>query len=144
MRNQSFASLVLLAAPVVLYLALKSKKQTDSFEASDVTRCNLINSRGFLFHATVRASRVVSSDKRIYLNARRVMSLKRGDVVYVCTTCVAQLVPLLKHLSVPIVLVTGDADETVDDSNEYRTIANHPNILAWFAQNAALKHPKVV
>lgn len=102
-----------------------------------------MSSRGILYKSGVFAKRVKSSDKRIYLHARQVAGLRKGDIVYVSTTCLEQLVPLLKFLVAPIVLVTGDADETVDTLPAFVAIANHPMIAAWFAQNAALRHEKV-
>jgi len=47
----------------------------------------------------------------------------------------------LPFLQNPFVLVSHNSDEQVTD--KYRIITEHPNLIAWFAQNVLFDHPKL-
>lgn len=139
---------IVVAAVIVIILviwSMRSKRPTRSGRTSggQEASCRIVSSRGILHSCQVKSSDPVSSTKSINLTRQLLSSLCGNETVFVCTTALPSLVPLLSSLKKPIRLVTGDADETVDDSNIYTTIANHPMISKWFAQNASLVHPKI-
>jgi hypothetical protein len=49
---------------------------------------------------------------------------------------------ILSKLSVPFVLVTGDSDLSITNTSIH--ILDSPLLVQWFAQNAILKHPKLI
>lgn len=68
--------------------------------------------------------------------------VKSGEVVFVD----ADEIPRFKESILPVirerfVLVSHNADRNIDE--RYAALADDPRILAWFAQNAVLRHPKV-
>ncbi len=48
----------------------------------------------------------------------------------------AEKLPFIKN---PFVLVSHNSDEQITD--KYRCIADHPSVIAWYAQNVLLDHP---
>ena len=65
-----------------------------------------------------------------------------GDVIYCESSEVAQLMDLLKVLSVPIILVTGRR-HTPSFVSDPVYICEHPFVRKWFAQNPIINSPKV-
>jgi hypothetical protein len=66
----------------------------------------------------------------------------KGSIVFVQSSELARFATeSLDHADEPFVLVTHNGDLNIDDS--YRTIASHPALMHWFAQNAAMRHPRL-
>ena len=51
------------------------------------------------------------------------------------------LVEKLPFFKNPFVLVSHNSDEQITD--KYRIIADHPSLIAWYAQNVLFEHPKL-
>jgi hypothetical protein len=51
------------------------------------------------------------------------------------------LIDKLPFLQNPFVLVSHNSDEQIID--KYRIIADHPSLIAWYAQNVLFEHPKL-
>jgi len=51
------------------------------------------------------------------------------------------LIEKLPFLTHPFVLVSHNSDEQITDN--YSCIANHPLLIAWYAQNVLFEHPKL-
>lgn len=51
------------------------------------------------------------------------------------------LIEKLPFFKNPFVLVSHNSDEQITD--KYRIIADHPSLIAWYAQNVLFEHPKL-
>lgn len=75
--------------------------------------------------------------------------LTPNAVIYVNTSAIPHFrTDRLPRITVPFVLVSGDCDETVPfeiftSDEDCKRFLNDSRLLAWFCQNATLKHPKV-
>ena len=106
--------------------------------------CRFVSSRGLLASCTFHSENPMSScgtDTR-YLD-RVLTNIKPYESIYVCS----ELLPYFRNnilpvISVPFVLVTGDSDLSITD--EYKSMIESPLLTRWFAQNAVLKHPKLI
>ena len=144
---------------------LKSSLDTTIEMSKDETVCTYVGSRGLLKHCNVYQTPIISSNpyfdqnlisKLNELNTNNILSL------YVCTAAIPAFVTQLSQINKPIILVTGDADETIstdlynvptDDSkkmagpipqDQIDKILESPFIVKWFAQNCLMNHPKLV
>jgi hypothetical protein len=75
-------------------------------------------------------------------------ALKPLSSVYVIGSALPDfLLRAWPHIRVPIVLVTGDCDQTMPfdvlSEQQFKQFMAHPNLLAWFSQNLVLEHPKL-
>jgi hypothetical protein len=107
--------------------------------------CTYVNSRGILKACTLFQKPIQSSNPT--LNTKFLDNVKEGDRVYICTTAIPKFAnDVLAKLTVPIVLVTGDADESIPtvDPKGCAKILDSPFIVKWFAQNCLCSHPKLV
>jgi len=108
--------------------------------------CRIVNSRGILKSCDIRSGTPVSSIKEFI--DYRWEGLRPGSTVYVCTSAIGQLAHHLERIPCPIVLVSGDADEDTPtqifaSELDFHTFIESPKIIHWFAQNCAVKHPKL-
>jgi len=81
-----------------------------------------------------------------YIQEDILQNVKDGDTVYVCTTAIPMFSQnFLPRLRAHIVLVSGDADESIPYVHVPSCIAilKSPYILRWFAQNCLTRHPKM-
>jgi hypothetical protein len=70
-------------------------------------------------------------------------SIVEGSVVFVGAKRLLEFRDeMLPLVSGHFVLVSHQGDENID--GRYASIADHPMVLRWFAQNCVLEHPKVV
>jgi len=114
---------------------------------SDEAACLYVSSRGLMKSCDVRPPHPSSSTRVCY--DYDWASLAPGAVVYVNSSAIPDfLTRAWPRVRVPIVLVSGDCDETVPDDlfpdeAALRTLLEDGRLLAWFAQNAAPHHPKI-
>ena len=67
----------------------------------------------------------------------------RGDIVFVQAWELPEFIEsILPLIDEPFVLITHNGDIAIDE--RYAGLADHPLLIRWFAQNALLKHPKVM
>jgi hypothetical protein len=70
-------------------------------------------------------------------------SVKEGDVVFINADVVPyfmeQVLPAIRN---SFVLVSHNGDRNIDAS--YAALADDPRVVAWFAQNAIVRHPKII
>jgi hypothetical protein len=108
--------------------------------------CVYVSSRGIMKSCDVYPMNPVSSTRRCY--DYDWATLKPNSSVYVIGSALPDfLLRCWPHIHVPIVLVTGDCDQTmpldVVTEQQFTQFINHPNLLAWFSQNLVLEHPKL-
>jgi hypothetical protein len=116
---------------------------TNSLNEND---CRIVNSRGILKSCDIHSGTPVSSIK-VFIDYHW-EGLRPGSTVYVCTSAIGQLAHHLERIPCPIVLVSGDADEDAPtqifaSELDFHTFIESPKIIHWFAQNCAVKHPKL-
>jgi hypothetical protein len=108
--------------------------------------CRFVSSRGILRSCDAHARRPRSSQGRIPPDLGRI--LRTARVVHLCTDMVPQFVrEHLPRRSTPFTLVTGDSDLAVVAGpiaeRVLDALTSHPMLVAWYAQNRVLKHPKL-
>jgi hypothetical protein len=107
--------------------------------------CIYVSSRGIMKSCSSYQRSIRSSNP--YIQEDILKGIKDGDSVYICTTAIPFFTQhFLPRLTKQIVLVSGDADESIPYVHVASCIAiiNSPFIIRWFAQNCLTKHPKVV
>jgi hypothetical protein len=119
--------------------------------------CEFVSSRGLAKSCKKYQSPLVSSTS--YINPILFDNLNYGDSVYICTAALSNFVNMfLDKLNIPIVLVSGDSDDSIGNdtnipfknmtkpiSNDIiNSILNSPFILKWFPQNCLMTHDKIV
>jgi hypothetical protein len=73
-----------------------------------------------------------------------VNGVKNADSLYVCAYTLPQFLNLLTILNCSIVLVTGDSDNSIVLNDITKNLLLSPKIIAWYAQNCMISHPKLV
>ncbi len=81
-----------------------------------------------------------------FLNCN-LQNFKYGSTIYVPSLTVPHLKKILDALPNPIILVTGDGDESApfdlfSSELEFLSFIENPKIIHWFAQNGLIRHPK--
>jgi hypothetical protein len=108
--------------------------------------CRLVSSRGILKSCDIWQTPPVSSVKEAW--DADWANIPLGAVVYVHGSALADWVvrflPLLRN---PIVLVSGDCDETMprdvfSSERAFSAFVENPMISHWFSQNLLVSHPK--
>jgi len=112
----------------------------------DETTCQYVSSRGLLKSCDVRPPKPSSSTRVCY--DYDWASLKPGAIVYVNSSAIPDFIARAwPSIRVPIVLVSGDCDETVPvdilRESELDAFLMDSRLLAWFAQNAIQISPKI-
>lgn len=106
--------------------------------------CKYVSSRGILKSCDIFTSSLKSDTHvldKVYMEKT---SYAYGSSIYVCTSVLHLFVQhALPNYSIPFVLVTGDSDCTVYQTDFANVLLNSPLVLHWFAQNCDIKHPKV-
>lgn len=105
-----------------------------------------ISSRGILKSCSVHSPNPVSSSTA--LPEVSSASLPPGSSIYVCTDALENFaIHKLAFLNHPFVLVTGDSDTPITgellEASHIQKILGHENLIAWFAQNCLIDHPKI-
>lgn len=108
--------------------------------------CVWVSSRGLLRSCDVHAATPASSRAALY--DYDWSSIDAAASVYVCSSALPQFARLLDQLPRPVVLVSGDADESVPSEvfaseAAFERFVEHPKLLHWHAQNAERRHPKL-
>lgn len=108
--------------------------------------CTYVSSRGIMKSCSSYQRHTIRSSNP-YLHEDILHNVKDGDTVYICTTAIPMFAQYyLQRLKTHIVLVSGDADDSIPSVHEQSCIAilQSPYILQWFAQNCVLDHTKLV
>lgn len=113
---------------------------------TDETACVHVSSRGLLKSCDVRPPNPSSSTRVCY--DYDWASLKPGAIVYVNSSAIPDFYKRFwPSIRVPIVLVSGDCDETVPvdlfREEDLKTFLADGRLIAWFAQNAIPLDPKI-
>ena len=116
---------------------------------SSEANCLYVSSRGIMKSCDVFPPNPSSSIRHCYSYPWD--TLKPGAIIYINSSAIANFFYSSDgwaKVKVPIVLVSGDCDETVptDILGQFSLVAflNDERLIAWFAQNAdASKHPKL-
>ena len=120
-----------------------------NFNKNDESTCKYVSSRGILKSCDIHSTKPMSSVNTLigYENID-FSEIKSGSSVYVCSIALHNFLNVFKTLKYPIVLVTGDCDETVPDlvldKNDYEYLINSDKLIHWFSQNTYSNlHPKL-
>lgn len=102
-----------------------------------------VNSRGIAKSCKHYNPNMKSSESRTPID---VNAIRENDSVYICADALEDFAAnTLPALKTSIVLVSGDADKTIQLSDAYaQTIVNSQKITRWHAQNLVDAHPKLV
>lgn len=114
--------------------------------SADETECKYVSSRGILKSCDVYSSNPTSSTSELL--GYDFSAIKDGSIVYVSSSAIPAFLKKLASIPHPIVLVSGDADESVPDdvfaSNEtFLEFIENDKIIHWFAQNCVKTHRKL-
>ena len=109
--------------------------------------CKYVCSRGILKSCDIYSSTPISSIKELY--NYNFSSLTNGSIVYICSSALQHFIKeIFNNLTVKIILVTGDCDETCyqdifDNVESFLQFINNDNLIHWFSQNSIIKHKKM-
>ena len=82
--------------------------------SSNETLCTYVCSRGLLKHCNVYQTPIISSNPYIDPNLfSKINGLDNLPSLYVCTAAIPAFATQLSQINKPIILVTGDADQTI-------------------------------
>lgn len=130
---------------------------TEKYQDDSEQYCEFVSSRGLAKSCKKYQSPLVSSTS--YIDPILFDNLRYGDSVYICTAALSNFVNMfLPKLSTPIVLVSGDSDDSIGNDNSIpfqnmtkpisndiiNSILSSSFILKWFPQNCLLTHKKIV
>lgn len=118
----------------------------EPFKSGDETDCKYVSSLGILKSCEVRSS--VPTSSITGLTGYDFSKIVDGSVVYVASSAIPAFVKEFASISKRIVLVTGDADQSVPDdvfsSNEaFIEFIENDKIIHWFSQNCVKTHRKL-
>lgn len=104
----------------------------------------LVSSRGILRSCDIFNREPQSSSPDIDFGAAHLA----GGSIYCCTDALENFAHrVIDSISIPFVLVTGDADTVVSPQSlgmqVFEKIASHPNLLRWHAQNPGVGHERL-
>jgi hypothetical protein len=107
---------------------------------------SFVSSRGILKSCGSHNLRPMSSSTQI--DEDLVARHRPGGSIYVCTSALESFATsTLSQIKTPFVLVTGDSDDQINTEFVSRPsisrLLDHPLLIAWFAQNLSLRHPKI-
>uniref|UniRef100_A0A6C0DB11 Exostosin GT47 domain-containing protein n=1 Tax=viral metagenome TaxID=1070528 RepID=A0A6C0DB11_9ZZZZ len=110
--------------------------------------CTFVSSRGILKSADVHSINPVSSIRHIHDHDWS--KIKPGAIIHVCSSATLVFVTqIFPKIPFPIILITGDADQTVPiqvlPADIITKFLNDPRLLAWYTQNlgALRSHSKL-
>lgn len=111
------------------------------------TNCRFVSSRGLLKSCKLHVAKPASSMKKLpWEFIRRIFF--RADTIYLTPDLLNQFATYhMWRLRKPFTLVTGDSDLSVSAETLPKEILNsileNPRLVAWFAQNLEIDHPKI-
>ncbi len=126
-----------------LVYATKHSLSQISYEGFQEQQCVFVSSRGILksckhFNPNARSSETYTPID--------IEAIRQNESVYICADALEDFAAnILPRLKTEIVLVSGDADKTIQLSDAYaQTIIESSKVRRWFAQNLVDSHPKLV
>jgi hypothetical protein len=114
----------------------------DMFEDS----CMYVSSRGFAKWCDIKSSVILSSFPVMTDVIEKLSTVPAKNTVYVCNSAVIQNHGvILRNLNEPIILVSGDSDDTVNEDvvRRLKPLIESPKIIKWYSQNYTSNHPKI-
>ena len=70
--------------------------------------------------------------------------IQEGEIVFIQADMVRDFMATIHtKIAVRYIVITHNATDTVIDAS-YAALIDEPNILRWYAQNAAIEHPKLI
>lgn len=103
----------------------------------------IITGDGFLMAADMECAR---SCDAAHATAWATANPGAAVVVFIAgeaQTFISRMLPRLRELSVPFVLVGHNSDSSMPHGAAQVGLLDEPLLLAWFTQNAVLRHPRV-
>jgi hypothetical protein len=115
--------------------------------STEENNCTYIASRGFAKSCDIKTNNFNSSSS--YKDDIMVVlpDAKSNSTVYFCNTAIKyDFMTIFNAIREPVVLVTGDSDDTMDESFFGPIIAyiESNKIVKWYCQNCTYDHPKII
>jgi hypothetical protein len=106
--------------------------------------CKFVSDRGILKSCDIYDINPKSSS----ISYIDIDKIKPYDTVYICSTSIQYFYRnQFKHIKVPFILVSGDADEVIPfevlTTEQFNDFINSDTLVHWFATNCFLTHPKL-
>ena len=115
--------------------------------STEENHCTYISSRGFAKSCDIKSNNLNSSSTYKDDIMGLLPEAKYNSSVYFCNTAIkSDFMTIFNSIREPIVLVTGDSDDTMDDSF-FRPIISYlesNKIIKWYCQNCTYDHPKII
>jgi len=114
---------------------------------TDENHCTYIASRGFAKSCDIKTSNFNSSSSYKDDIIGLLSEAPSNSTVYFCNTAIKyDFMTIFNSIREPIILVTGDSDDTMDDIF-FNPIISHlesDKIVKWYCQNCTYDHPKII
>lgn len=135
-----------IAIGILIIVACIYMRSSGPLKAQDETNCTYVSSRGILKSCDIYSSKPVSSTST--LDGYDFSKVVDGSIVYVASSAIPAFIERLASIPHKIVLVSGDADQSVPDdafksSEEFRKFIEDDRIIHWFSQNSTKRHEKL-
>jgi hypothetical protein len=109
--------------------------------------CAYIASRGFAKSCDIKSTNLNSSSSYKDDIMGALSDAKPNSTVYFCNTAIKyDFMTIFNSIREPIVLVTGDSDDTMDEQF-FQSIIEYLDsnkIVKWYCQNCTYDHPKII
>ena len=145
--NRFYVILVGLVVVVVCsYIKVGASEKKEEFDnGGDESACTYVSSRGILKSCDVHSSKIQLSLNHIDFDLD---TIQKGSTVYVPNSAIRKFAKKLKQIPHPIILVSGDGDETVfkdvfGSHDDFIRFIEQDKILHWFSQNCTVSHSKI-
>ena len=131
-----------------LYRYSKHIKTINTMSIStDENYCMYIASRGFAKSCDIKSNHLNSSSPHKDDIIGLLPHAKPDSTVYFCNTAIkSDFINIYNSIREPVVLVTGDSDDTMDE-NFFQPIISYiesNKIVKWYCQNCTFDHPKII
>lgn len=117
----------------------------ESLINSSENDCKYVSSRGILLSCDIHSSKPVSGIKT--LENYDFSKVYNNCSIYIPTSALPEFVKILPTINVKFYLVTGDATQSapfdVFNNTEFINFIQNDKIIAWYAQNCIVEHPKL-
>lgn len=134
-------ALIVICVGALVYL---QHQRSEGFQVEEGEEsCVFVNSRGIMKSCKHYNPNMKSSESHTPID---VNAIHENESVYICADALKDFASnTLPALKTSIVLVSGDADKTIQLSDAYaQAIVNSDKIKRWYAQNLVDTHPKLV
>jgi hypothetical protein len=128
------------------YIKVGASKKKEEFDNSaDESACTYVSSRGIVKSCDVHNTVLNAEAKDIDFDLG---TIQKGATVYVPNSAMRNFVKKLNKVPHPIILVSGDGDETVfkdvfGSHDDFIRFIEQDKVIHWFSQNCTVSHSKI-